>query len=141
MMAQSVLTRNTGVKTELLSSATVHALMYSTVLMAALLKAVKTVCVGSSRATSQKKKSSMCSFQVTSRSANVYMMAVQMSQSSSEKHTHTHSLRPSCSYCIHMHRSTLAWERTVEEMSDGPSSCLGVMVRIVEACLMFFRQT
>lgn len=42
MMAQSVLTRNTGVKTELLSSATVHALMYSTVLMAALLKAVKT---------------------------------------------------------------------------------------------------
>lgn len=96
MMAQSVLTRNTGVKTELLSSATVHALMYSTVLMAALLKAVKTgerflsTC-WQLEGHQSKKKSSMCSFQVTSRSANVYMMAVQMSQSSSVKHTHTHT--------------------------------------------------
>lgn len=99
--------------------------------MAALLEAVK---VGESSLSlcwqlegHPSNKSSMCSFQVTSRSENVYMMAALMGQSSSEKRTHTHTflLVP---YTHTLHRSTLAWERVVEEMNDGPNSCLGVMV-------------
>lgn len=44
-------------------------------------------------------------------------------------------------YSIYMrtpHRNSL--EGAVEEVSDGPSSCLEVMVRILEGRLMFSRQ-
>lgn len=58
-------------------------------------------------------------------------MVVLMGQSSSEKHTHTHIniyTHPDFLLVLYtLHRSTLAWERLVEEVSDGPNSCLGVM--------------
>ena len=82
--AQSVPASDSGIKTKLLSSAALHVMMYSTVLIAAWLEAVK---IGEHSLSlcwqlegHQSNKSS--SFQVTSRSENVYMMAVLMGQSS-----------------------------------------------------------
>lgn len=39
-----------------------------------------------------------------------------------------------------MQRSNLAWERKEEEISNGSTSCLAVMVWSSEDSLMFFRQ-
>lgn len=67
----------------------------------------------------------MCSFQVTSRSENVNMMAVLMGQSSSEKHTQTIML---ILYThVHTEQKQFTMGKSSKEVSDGPASCLGVM--------------
>lgn len=88
-----------GVETDVFGSATARALVRSTV--AGFLKAAK---IGEHSLDlcwqlegHQSNKSSVCSFQVTGRSENVYMMAVLMGQNSSEKQTHTHTR----SYCMY----------------------------------------